>query len=337
MNSNIPKPKKSFWRRPEGIPGALFLAAFLIGGGYLLYISLPFLIALAANTLYLVGMLMALGAILYMVLDPKMRNLIWYMYKSAMRGITGLFVNLDPIGVLKSYVDDLKSNLRKMNTQIVELQGQSRKLNILVDENEKEIEKQLALARHAQKKSTMQNQVILATRKAARLKESNEKYNKLLAKMDILIRLLKKMYQNSLILIDDTESQVKEKEIERKMIRASHSAMTSAMSVISGNPDQRAMFDMALESIADDVSSKVGEMERFMEMSSSFMNSVDLQNGVFEEEGLRMLEQWESNSTLSLLAAPAEGTLNLNEAHRPEVLPVDKESDDSKNYDNFFE
>ena len=35
-------------------------------------------------------------------------------------------------------------------------------------------------------------------------------------------------------------------------------------------------------------------MERFMEMSTSFMDSVDLQNGVFEEEGLKMLEKFEN-------------------------------------------
>ncbi len=49
------------------------------------------------------------------------------------------------------------------------------------------------------------------------------------------------------------------------------------------------MFEMALEVVADDVSAKVGEMERFMEMSESFMGSIDLQNGIFEEEGLKIL------------------------------------------------
>src|SRR5690606_35877752 len=70
------------------------------------------------------------------------------------------------------------------------------------------------------------------------------------------------------------------------------------------------MFDAALENIADDLASKVGEMEHFMEMSSSVMESVDLQNGVFEEQGLKMLEEWEKNSTIMLLG---EGTPALDE------------------------
>ena len=53
--------------------------------------------------------------------------------------------------------------------------------------------------------------------------------------------------------------------------------MKSAMNVISGDADKRQLFDAALEEIADDVANKVGEMEQFMEMSSNFMESVDLQ------------------------------------------------------------
>ena len=73
------------------------------------------------------------------------------------------------------------------------------------------------------------------------------------------------------------------------------------------------MFDQALEVIADDVANKVGETERFMEMSSSFMDSVDLQNGVFEEEGMKMLEEWEKKSTLLLMGGEwTSETLDLN-------------------------
>ena len=43
---------KGFWERPEGITGGLFMAALVLGGGFLLYQALPTLIALAQNTLY---------------------------------------------------------------------------------------------------------------------------------------------------------------------------------------------------------------------------------------------------------------------------------------------
>ncbi len=330
--------KKSFWQRPEGITGAIFLIALIAGGGYLLYTLMPVLLDLAANTLYLALMLIALAAILYVVFDPKMRSLIWYMYKSAMRWITGLFVQIDPIGILKSYVEDLEDNLAKMSKQIGNLKGQMRKLETLIKENKEEIENNLKLASVA-KQQNNEGQVILATRKAARMQDTNEKYQELYNKMQVLYRILDKMYKNAEILLEDTRDQVKIKEQERKIIRTSHSAMKSAMSVISGDPDKRAMFDMALENIADDVANKIGEMERFMEVSASLMESIDLQQGVFQEEGLKMLEQWEKESTLLLLtprtATSGEDTLELDkQINQPQKQ--ERSSGSSSNYDSLF-
>ncbi|NUQ24178.1 MAG: hypothetical protein HUU34_09500 [Saprospiraceae bacterium] len=330
--------QKSFWKRPEGITGTLFMAALVFGGGYLLYTFMPILLTLASNILYLSAMLVALGALLYVVLDPKMRNLIWYGYKSAMRWITGVFVNLDPIGILKTYVEDLENNLGKMRKQIGILRGQMRKLQTLMEDNNKEIDQNMKLAGAARDKG-MDQQMLLSSRKAARLQESNSKYQALLQKMELLNRILVKMHDNSEILLEDTRDQVQLKEQERKAIRTSHSAMRSAMSVISGDPDKRAMFDMAMEAVADDVANKVGEMERFMEMSANFMNSIDLQNGVFEEQGMQMLEKWEKESTLMLLndtkkSSSSSDILDLNS------LPVSRAEQQKQGgnsqYDNFF-
>ena len=331
--NSIPNTKpKGFWKRPEGFTGTLFLVAIVGGLGFLFVRFLPQLTALAANTLYLALMLAALGAIIYMVLDPRMRNLVWYAYKSVMRKITSLFVTIDPIGILKNYVDDLEDNLKKMGKQIGALRGQMRKLKTIMEDNTKEIQKSMRVASKAKEQSN-QNQMVLASRKAARLKESNEKYAQLHGKMEILYRVLTKMYTNSEILLEDTKDQVKLKEQERKAIRASHSAMKNAMSIISGDSSKREMFDQAVEVIADDVANKVGEMERFMEMSSNFMESVDLQNAMFEDEGIKMLEEWEKKSTLLLLEGQDKG-LDLN-APRKSAEKIERSG--SSEYENLFE
>ncbi len=334
--------QKSFWERPEGVTGMIFLAGLLIGGGYLLYTFLPALIALTSNILYLSLMLIALAAIVYVILDPKMRNLIWYMYKSVMRWITGLFVQIDPIGILKSYVDELQGNLREMNQQISKLRGQMHKLQEIIHNNKKQIESNLQLASKA-KANNKEAMMILKSRKAGRLKESNMRLEDLYRKMEVLYRVLTKMYENSQILMEDIKDQVEIKEQERKAIHASHSAMRSAMSVLSGDPDQRAMFDAAMEAIADDVSQKVGEMERFMEVSANFMDSLDLQNGVFEEQGLQMLEKWEREGASLLLGAEKE-TLLLQANSDEDVLDLDapikepaREPGHKNQYDSFFE
>ncbi len=333
--------RKSFFKRPEGVTGMIFGIGILGALGYLLYSFMPVLIAAAANTLYLVGMLVALAAIIYMIVDPRMRNLIWYSYKSVMRWITGLFVQIDPIGVLKSYVDDLRSNLRKMSKQIGILRGEMRKMQGLVKKNDRDIQQSLKLAAKAKEQGNSK-QIALNTRKAARLKETNAKYTVLHKKMSIMNRVLEKMYQNAEILLEDTKDQVQLKEQERKVIRASHSAMKSAMNIISGKGDKKEMFDMALEAMADDISGKIGEMERFMDVSANFMDSVDLQNGIFEDEGLKMLEAWEKESDSLLLGddkqallndGSVDGYLDLNAP----TAEREKLKGDDNQYDQFFE
>lgn len=327
--------QKSFWSRPEGVTGALFLLGFLGVIAYVLVTYGAALLAFVTQTLGLVASLAVLGVILYMVLDKRTRTLFSYMYQSIMRKITSVFVTIDPIGILKNYVSDLEDNLKKMGKQIGNLKGQMRNLKNMVNQNNEEIENSLAIARKAKQLSN-EKQMVLSSRKAARLKETNAKYVALHSRMKVLYRVLTKMYSNSEILLEDTKDQVRVKEQERKAIRASHSAMKSAMSIIKGDPDKRAMFDQAMEGIAEDVANKVGEMERFMELSSDFMNSIDLQNGVFEEKGLKMLEEYEKQSTLLLLGGDqqVEDELDLDEP-RPEALPREDKKD--SNYDSLFE
>ena len=326
---------KSFWSKPEGKTGAIFLIAMAALVGWIVISFGTAILAALGKTISIAVGLGVLGLIVFMALDGRTRNLFSYMYQSVMRKITSLFVTIDPMGILKNYISDLEKNLKKMGKQIGNLKGQMRNLKTQLHNNNQEIEQNLAIARKA-KQLGNEKQLVLSTRKAARLKETNKKYVALHSKLKVLYRVLTKMYSNSEILLEDTKDQVKVKDQERRAIRASHSAMKSAMSIIKGDPDKRAMFDQAMQNVADDVANKVGEMERFMELSSDFMSSIDLQEGIFEEKGLAMLEEYEKKSTLLLLgdSTEVEETLDLNEP-RKEVQYRTKKGD--SDYGNFFE
>ncbi len=291
---------KSFWEKPEGMTGMITLAMLIVGGGFLLYKILPYIVSILHNTLYAVLLFLALGAIFYVLLDPKFRNLVWYIYKSIMRAVTGVFVMIDPIGIIETYIESLEKNRQKMSEQITNLRGQMRKLKDIIDNNIRSMNDNLSLANKA-KEIGKQTIMVLKSRKAGRLQDSNMKLQDLYKKMEILYRVLSKMHENSEVLLEDIRDQVEVKKMEREAIRTSHSAMKSALSIISGDKDKRLLFDQAMDAIADDVSRKVGEMERFMEVSASFMESIDLQNGVYEEKGLEMLDQWEKEGVSFLL------------------------------------
>lgn len=339
MTDLQPIKPKGFWQRPEGVAGGLFLVA---GIGAAAYFLLPILATIVWQGVNLAIGLGVLAAITYMVLDPKMRNLVWYMYKSVMRWITGIFVNIDPIGVLKSYIEDLQDSLSKMSTQIARLKGQMYKLNEMIKQNQRDIQNNLGLASKA-KETGKDSIMVLKSRKAGRLQDSNMKLEDVYKRMEVLYRVLIKMYENSEIMLEDLKDQVVVKEQEYKAIKASHSAISSAMDILSGNSSKKYMYDMALEAMAEDVGQKVGEMERFMDMSKNVMESIDLQNGVFEEEGMQMLDKWEKEGASFLLGsdkgkiiAQANNSKEVLDLNQPVQAPPKLERGGNQ-YDSFFD
>jgi len=76
-----------------------------------------------------------------------------------------------------------------------------------------------------------------------------------------------------------------------------------------------------------------------MELSANFMESVDLQNGIFEEEGLRMLERWEKESTLLLLEGQGKSSGETLDLESPRAEPEARKEGGSSgsDYDNLFQ
>jgi len=78
-----------------------------------------------------------------------------------------------------------------------------------------------------------------------------------------------------------------------------------------------------MEFMANDIGNKLGEMERFMEMSSKVIESVDLDNGICESEGLAMLEKWEKEGT-SMLLGSDKGKIIAQSRDQSQVLNLDE-------------
>lgn len=325
---NLPQPQKSFWDRPEGKTGMFF--SILMGAGILygLFVLLPFIVTLMANAVTAVALGVVLFVMIYTLMNDKFQNLAGYLFRSAMRAMTGFVVQLNPIGIIKDYIEDLKKNLAAMDKQITNLKGQMRSLLNLINQNKASMQDNLSLADQAKKKG-MDAQVALKTRKAGRLQASNMNLTQLYTKMEMMYRYLDKMHENAAILVEDMSDEVTVKEREQAAIMAGHNAFKSALKIIKGDPDKVAMFNQANQVLADDMGMKVGEMERAMEVTKSFMDSIDLENGVFEEKGIAMLDDLLKNQQSSLLGtsqpqlmAAAEDPHDVLDLNAPRKAPV---------------
>lgn len=299
---------KSFWDKKEGKTGAVVLAAIIAGGLIGGYVLLPTVITILANTLHamiLGGTILGIGLLVW---DKRFRLVVSTAYKLAMRAVTGLFVTIDPIGILKEHLRTLNNDIDNINEQLNRVKGVivglRRKVEKYLDEYKQYMDLAAAAKKKGQDKLAKSNSMFAERRKAA-----SEKLAAFHRKLEAIYRVLQKMYENCGIIRDQTKDEIEMKEEEWIAIRSAHKAMKSAMSVINGNADERALYEQTLEYMATDIGNKIGEMERFLEVSQTVLAGIDLEQDVFSEKGLKMLEDWEKTADSWILGDEKEKIL----------------------------
>lgn len=317
-NSPTSPDKRSFWSRPEGVASTVVLIA--LGGLTLFRINeiLEWLVRVTQNTLYLAGLLAALGLLIFLFTSKDIRTGVFFLFKSLMRGLTSTIVQLDPIAIMKIYVQDMKEKREKMQGQIDTLAGQLVKLNKKIGENNENIKQKFAEANRARQMTDrpgMAQAAQLATIEGAGLQDMNEKLMPLQRNMQTILAFMEKVNTSADYLIKETEIKVKLKETEYKIVKESSNALRTAISIFKGDPDKKFYFDQSMEYIQDDMSMKLGEMKRAMDLSMDFINGVDIQNGILSDKGQQLLEAYNKGefSLVSTTALPASPqTIELN-------------------------
>jgi hypothetical protein len=288
--------KKKWWQRPENwfTWGGLALVGYGILRG--LDVLLPLLNRVLENLLYTSVLAGGVAIVAWLLVNKDIHKLVWYGYKSAMRWITRRFVEIDPIAIMQTFVGTLEANLQQISKSIADLKGQARKLEAKIKMTTEKQENAMNMALQAkQKGETMRKDLTLQVRKAKRAEQSNLTYQGLLNRIRRHIAVMEKVKEASELMVADIKDTVEEETEKRQMIQASYKAMSASRRILSEGKD-REMFDMAMETVTNDYYNKLGEIEQFMDDSQHFINTMDLENGVYEEEALTKLEEWEKRS-----------------------------------------
>jgi phage shock protein A len=278
--TNSEKSVKSFWKKPEGVTGMIGLALLGLGAIWGINSILPTLIQLMKNTYTALGLAAGLFVIISLLLNNRFRTTLWYLYKGFVRSLTTFVVELDPIKILESYVENIKEKIVKMDEQLTDLKGQIGGLGQKLEKKQKEWKLEMDRAEQA-KKMDRKAEVTLHARQAGRLEDTIKNISTLHKKMEVIYKVLNQMKYYSEIMVKDTEYDVANRKDEREAMSKSHSVMKSALSIIQGNSDKKMLFDQAMEIVVDDIGQKIGEMDRMLEASTDFINSVDLDNAVY--------------------------------------------------------
>lgn len=295
---------KTFWQRPEGKVGmaAIGLGIFgLTGLAPTLLTFMQTMVAIVGNAIVFTALAVVLFCILYVLTNKKFQTLVSYMFKSAMRKITGAFVEIDPIGIMRSYISDLSKKREVLGDNRDKVRGQLNVLERQIRDNSSKIETAMSIASVAQREGKT-NQVTVQGRQALRLEKLNrESFEPMKRQLEIHLRALNKYYEVTGTVIEDLRNEVDAREMERKMILASHSAIKAAKAILAGGTDEKELFDQAMEFVVEDYGMKLGEIESFIENSKGFVDGLDMQNLAFDAETLKRLQEWEHKADSVLL------------------------------------
>ena len=287
---------KGFFERPEGKLGMVVIVLMAFAVMYGLDKILPFIIRVLENTIHTAILIGVIVGIIFLVTNKQFQMIVSNLFKNTMRFITGIIIQIDPIGILKNYIDEMRTQIRNMETQMEKLNGQKMELKRTITSHQRKAEEYAGLAKAAQSHDR-KDQAALNARMMQREIDLVKKLEEPLAKMEMIYVVLDKMKRNVSLLVEDTEHEVEIREIEYKSIKAAHAAMSSAKKLISGT-SQKELFEQSMEFLAEDIAMKIGEMDRFMEASTDFMDSIDLQNAVWDEKGLETLAALEKGGSL---------------------------------------
>jgi hypothetical protein len=325
---------KSFWQRPEGTVGKVILVVAGLAAAYGLVQLLPFLIAAATDTLHLALLVGGILAVLFVVTDHRVRTLARLAFQSAVRYLTGLFIELDPIGILKNYVAEMKKNLAVMDEQLANLNGSIRTLQNQIDANQKEADHSVSLANQADKRMAAgnlaqldQQQYMAAKltnqRHAASLIAINKSLTDLRDKLQVLYNQLIRWRTTAEFQVTDKENRVSEEEMRRKALKKAYSVFQAAKRIFQGDPVANQIYDQTLEYLADDAGQMLGEMEDFNRLANKLMTNMDLETGAINDEAVKQLNEFQQK----LLPAAAIPAASGGTAGQAVATPANRKDD----------
>jgi hypothetical protein len=303
MSQMIPDSKsiKSFWEKPEGKIGMVFTAIFLAGGALIVWSKLlPWLISLAANSLFLALILIVLGIVVFPFTQRDFRLKLTVGYKLFLKRLASFIIKTDPIGILKYTIAKGEDRLEMFEEQRSKLKQVLSNLKRKINEYSSQA-KESMLAAKAAEKQQIKSQVYLNANQAGRLQGAATELSQVSTRLDALYSVITKISENAKVLLLDRKQEVSLMEDKWIAIRAAYSAMQSAMKALNGDKDERALFEEAADYVNNDLGMKIGEIEYMLEASETIMDSIDVRNGMFQEKGMKMLEEFEKKADSWLL------------------------------------
>lgn len=293
----------SFFERlktPEGIFTLLLIIGAVVLGLKFMDVIVPWLIQLAENTIYLIGLCLVIAFFAYLCVSKEAHLIMWRLYQRVIRGVWGLIISSDPIGMMKDHIADMHKEKAKFDQQRDNLGAVKERLDRDVKTNEAAMANDLRVGKKAAELGDRKN-AGLASLRAGEYKSTNDKLIPLRNAIEKLYLFLDRASDAADTTIQQMEFKVGMMQKEYESITAGRNALASAMRIFKGDDEKQAIFNQSVDFLERDMSKKVAEMRRIVKFSEGIITQSELQQGAALDEGMELLDRYIAGEDVSFI------------------------------------
>jgi len=292
---------KELWKRPGGgfakVSGILALGAI----GYGLYKALPFLIALASNTIWFVVEMVVLAILLYVVTHKRFRRIVQLLWLQISKKILGLVVEMDPINILKNGIAEMRQNESKVHKAVTDLESILVSMKKKLTEYQKEFDTNKNRAEIAdrkikdpkvsdEEKSGLASTLKLLARSIVRGKDQIEKQKTRIETSSKYLEIMKRLEKMVEFHVKDAEEQLKYTQDDYEQAKAQATAMRSINSILKGSLTKSMEEELALDNVNSTINESIAEMNRLLDGSNDLLINFDLDSEASLEKANEILK-----------------------------------------------
>ena len=280
------------------IVGALLgIGAVYLFGTYVL----PWLVTFAWDLEKLIIAAAAIGASLFFL------SIVWqrigYIYEAILELTLGWVVDFDPFVISRHQIEDKEKDRELLNVESKKVEGKKIELQEQITTEQQKLSKGqatiLELKSRLQRpnlsdddKDDLNGQLQLQVRNFGRSQEFITTVTPYLQDLSKISAFAKKAYKLSGFAIEDAKQELQTQQAIYSAVNSGERALQNAVKAFRGNSQTNKDAEFALNRIRQKVGLKVANIHNCIDITSQYMNAIDLNNAVEAREIMAKIDNF---------------------------------------------
>jgi hypothetical protein len=275
---------KSLFDQKGGTLGMVILALGVVAAIIFAEPLLKIILSALTSLLGIIALVLVISGIVFVIFNKDIRMLVGTLYMMGIRSLLGMIIKINPIAILEDTIKQMYKRIENVEEKMSKLNGVRLKFKDKIKSKKKELEDCLARKTAAERQGNKAI-VVLESRQSVRLKDITQEYIDLSQSSENWYQTLSKIAEMAKLTAQDAENEVGIQKEKYQMVKDSHSAFKSAMSILRGDPDELARFNQAFEFVSKDIMDKVGEMDRVINTTGGMIDKMDIDKEMYSIKG----------------------------------------------------